>query len=410
MEEVDSSLYNADWSKQSWDLPAYKSAAFLSIFPDLEAFRKLPVYQHACDAGLIHDDEWVADWVEVKVAKSFVAPPSGTTGLGGYTVEGKPTKKKKTARRTMTGLVGNQMKPVADLARLVKKPPKKRVIAAHTWKYVEKKDAKLITALKSTLKAAGKRLATKITSKLKLDTKKVDLGMLLGKADPTQAQIDEILDAINIEGFAISVMDEVSEGLEQAFKEAALEALKLAGIENSEAIVDHVDERAVDYAHERGAEMVGKKWVDGELVDNPASEWSIGETTRDNLRDLVEGAVEDGDSTQELMESIMAMGDFGEARAEMIARTELAFAHVAGNLEGWRTSGVVEKKQWIVGAGCCDECAELDKEIVDLDEEFSSGDDGPPAHPNCRCDVVAFVEGEIDSGEPIDTEEEGDGA
>lgn len=56
---IDADLTNADWTKQSWDLPSYKSDEFLLMFPDLAAFRKLPVYRFAVKNGLIKDDEWV---------------------------------------------------------------------------------------------------------------------------------------------------------------------------------------------------------------------------------------------------------------------------------------------------------------------------------------------------------------
>lgn len=61
---LDADLANSDWSKQSWDLPPYRSPEFDAMFPDLEAFKRLPVYKAACDAGLIIDDEWSADHIE----------------------------------------------------------------------------------------------------------------------------------------------------------------------------------------------------------------------------------------------------------------------------------------------------------------------------------------------------------
>lgn len=61
---LDEDLHNADWTKQSWDLPPYKSAAFLRSVPDLDKFRETPSYKHAVDAGLIMDDEWVASHIE----------------------------------------------------------------------------------------------------------------------------------------------------------------------------------------------------------------------------------------------------------------------------------------------------------------------------------------------------------
>ena len=61
---LDDDLHNADWTKQSWDLPPYKSAAFFQAIPDLDKFRETPTYKHAVAAGLIMDDEWVASHIE----------------------------------------------------------------------------------------------------------------------------------------------------------------------------------------------------------------------------------------------------------------------------------------------------------------------------------------------------------
>jgi len=63
---LDADLENADWTKRAWDLPPYKSPEFLDAIggpENLPAFRKLPVYNAAVAAGLIMDDEWLADHV-----------------------------------------------------------------------------------------------------------------------------------------------------------------------------------------------------------------------------------------------------------------------------------------------------------------------------------------------------------
>ena len=65
--ELDTDLESADWAKQSWDLPPYKSREFLAQFTDLALFRTWPVYRHAVDSGRILGDEWIADY-NVKVA------------------------------------------------------------------------------------------------------------------------------------------------------------------------------------------------------------------------------------------------------------------------------------------------------------------------------------------------------
>lgn len=60
---MDADLENADWTKTNWDLPPYKSDNFMKLLDQmghgLGDFRKLPVYKHAVEDGLIIDDEWV---------------------------------------------------------------------------------------------------------------------------------------------------------------------------------------------------------------------------------------------------------------------------------------------------------------------------------------------------------------
>ena len=65
--EPDTGLGSTDWTKQSWDLPPYKSREFLDQFADLTLFRTSPVYRYAVDSGRILADEWVAEY-NVKVA------------------------------------------------------------------------------------------------------------------------------------------------------------------------------------------------------------------------------------------------------------------------------------------------------------------------------------------------------
>lgn len=150
---------------------------------------------------------------------------------------------------------------------------------------------------------------------------------------------------------------------------------------------------AIEYSKERAAELIGKRInADGELVDNPNSEYNIEDSTREMIRGDVTAAMEQGLSNDELAKLLEENYAFSELRAETIARTETAIADVQGNMVVYKQSGVVSKKQWLVGADCCDECAQLADEIVDLDEPFSDGSDGPPAHPSCRCDMLPVLD------------------
>lgn len=60
---LDEFLHNADWTKNTWDLPPYKSEEFMELLAStgssLASFKKLPVYKCAVDDGKIVNDEWV---------------------------------------------------------------------------------------------------------------------------------------------------------------------------------------------------------------------------------------------------------------------------------------------------------------------------------------------------------------
>lgn len=192
--------------------------------------------------------------------------------------------------------------------------------------------------------------------------------------------VDQILRRLLSEAFSVDAIDELTPDLIRTFKEAGIAAIAEIGFDATPAMLEQVDAAAVQYAADHGADLVTQ----------------IGETTRAEMRGLVVGAVETGLSPQAFADDIEEAFGFSDARALMISRTELAFAHTRGNIEGWKESGQVERKKWIVAQDrYCDACAALAEQVVDLDEDFKSeefGDvDAPPLHPNCRCDIVAVM-------------------
>ena len=84
------------------------------------------------------------------------------------------------------------------------------------------------------------------------------------------------------------------------------------------------------------------------------------------------------------------------SRARMISRTEIKRAQVAGQLDSMREaldSGLADPvtsgKKWITGVtDVCPICVSLGfGRAIPVDQSFPDVGDGPPAHPNCRCDV-----------------------
>lgn len=184
--------------------------------------------------------------------------------------------------------------------------------------------------------------------------------------------------------------------LQAVAADGGYQAMAQIGIDDQD-ITNLVNTYAQDYARQRSAEMVGKKWVGGQLVNNPDSRWVITDSTRDLLRTDVTQAIDEGWSSDHLARIIEWNYAFSSTRAEMIARTEIAFADVAGNMQAYRESGIVEGKQWILAENPCELCIEnAEAGIIGLDDDFPNGVDAPPQHPHCECDVIPVTKDNIE--------------
>ncbi len=162
--------------------------------------------------------------------------------------------------------------------------------------------------------------------------------------------------------------------------------------------INRANAKSVEYSEARSAELVGMKLIDGQWVENPNPVYSISEATREGLRSLTENAILEGQGAAELKEKILDSYFFSEKRAETIARTELAFAHVQGSLGIWKEWGNVGGKSSILADThpAPDECDENeDVGIIPLDAEFPSGDLAPPYHPNCLCGLLPYLHDEM---------------
>lgn len=253
---------------------------------------------------------------------------------------------------------------------------------------VEKQTPLIAAKISVWMKREAKRIAASISSKV--STNKINLGALLGKAKKTPEDIINELDLSEWDVLAGIITDETFNIFLQAYEEG----LAVGGLTDLES-TEQMNAAALDYAKERGAELVGMKIdEDGNVVENPNAEWSISESTRDRLRTTVADSIENGDSSAELADRIESSFAFSDTRATTIARTEIVNANVQGNLAGWDKSGVVSMKQSVLGSehdvdDDCDSAAE-DGPIA-LDEAFSNGFFAPPYHPNCVCDLLPVL-------------------
>lgn len=111
----------------------------------------------------------------------------------------------------------------------------------------------------------------------------------------------------------------------------------------------------------------------------------INATTLDRLGTQLANSLAQGLGAEQTANNLLnVLND--PARAMVIARTETARAICDSNVSNYRDNGVTQM-QWLT-ADPCPICEENDGEIVDIGDAFPSGDDYPPAHPNCVCDVA----------------------
>jgi hypothetical protein len=144
---------------------------------------------------------------------------------------------------------------------------------------------------------------------------------------------------------------------------------------------------------------------------------SVSEDVASRISAIVADGVDAGLTTDEIAEQIAAAGGMSPERAQMIARTESAYAYTEGRIEAWQDTGVVQGKRWLLSPDACEFCEaaarEYGQKTIPLDQPFyviphtltgTRGGtmrltyrnvDGPPLHPNCRCDTIATIDPQV---------------
>ncbi len=138
---------------------------------------------------------------------------------------------------------------------------------------------------------------------------------------------------------------------------------------------DEIERVASNYATKRTAELIGA-----------GTHYSIADTTKDDVRDIVAKAQDDNLSEDEIANLFKTSKSFSRSRAELIADTETVMAHVYGNFEIWKNSGKVKSVSIVLS----------DEHVVDDEcDDVASGSPYEiekcptiPLHPNCMCSIV----------------------
>jgi len=165
-------------------------------------------------------------------------------------------------------------------------------------------------------------------------------------------------------------------------KVGAMDGLAKIGMDPDDGAFNVASETAMSYVRNRGLELAK----------------TIPETLKGHVAVAIEKQLAAGASIASLRDAIKeAAPDLTEWQAVRIARTETAMAYCEGNRQAWEQQGVATKAWTVAGGPCpiCEGIGDAYPNDIPIGEAFSTGNgswQAPPAHPNCRCDLLPGVE------------------
>ena len=115
----------------------------------------------------------------------------------------------------------------------------------------------------------------------------------------------------------------------------------------------------------------------------------LDETTVERLRNALADAYESGGDYEALVKAVQdEYAGFNDVRAGMIAQTEMNAAYNAGRKQLGLDMGFNEKAWDPDGTACPEICIpNVIAGWIPIEDDFESGDDAPPGHPNCDCSL-----------------------
>src|SRR5690625_187418 len=118
--------------------------------------------------------------------------------------------------------------------------------------------------------------------------------------------------------------------------------------------------------------------------------WNNQDALRSELDRLLNQAIIQGKNPREVARDLRKRFDASIYDSERLMRTEMArirtdvFVDTAEQVD-------VEQYEWVAEPTACDECAELDGKVFELNE-LRIGENAVPKHPNCMCALALYVD------------------
>ena len=220
--------------------------------------------------------------------------------------------------------------------------------------------------IQAALTATGKQVIKQVKTALKKDDN-----------DDKDSKAKKIAEDVNLDG--LDDINSINDHVAGVASDAG--NIFLAGVDlpDKESMFDRVNDRAVTYAKENGAELVS----------------GVDQATRNDIASIISKGLTENIGMDAIADNLESAYSFSPERAELIARTEIANANSNGVLASMneiKDAGINIQKEWIPDALACPVCqANGDDGAIDLEEPFSSGDLCPLAHPRCRCTMGSVI-------------------
>lgn len=275
----------------------------------------------------------------------------------------------------------------AEVGKFVDAPFEKRLKRLPPVSLDRPVSAKAYRHLLARLAAGLHKVGKSVTAKVRRELGKSFDGQL-AKVDDPKKRAKEIADAVDLAGLE-ALEDVLADDTEEVASDAGNQVLAMMGVEDSSDLVDLVNEAAADWARTNAAQLVSF-----DEDEDPM----LAQTTRDMIRDTIADGLDQNIGMDAIAVNIAESTAFSDARAELIARTEIRRANSQGSLLGAKAArdlGVVMKKFWLT-AGDDDVDEDIcqpneDQGAIDLDDDFESGDDAPPGHPRACFAGTSFI-------------------
>jgi len=224
---------------------------------------------------------------------------------------------------------------------------------------------------------------------------------------------DKIADkVVNAEWMALwteEMTDAVHDNLEAVVEEAGTAAI--------ESVTEGLASKAAPVAESTIFDLQAAR-AQAFILEQTAQVGKVATATHQKkIRKLLAKGIGDKLTTGQMAKSLQEMkrygkGVFSKSQAQRIARTETSFARTAGQIEGWKQSGVVMGKEFLLAPEACVFCEAISKmwkgknlklntPLVSFPGKITAGKrtmvidyrelQGPAIHPNCLCDLLPVI-------------------